>query len=187
MLSERARKVAERIRDGEFRPSFHPLLAEICSEVLGPKVYRCTWCKRVATNPEGLICSCGGEWRYFQNDQYRVASGPMPFTPEVLGEMVRNVWIRWAKLQPNPKESWLVTYHELPEPDKQVDRWIGEEICRATMLFIAATNGSPLNDHESEAKINRIVADVELKIGVGHTAWDMVNPAEIVRAAREAK
>lgn len=47
---------------------------------------------------------------------------------EELGRMVRNIWIVWAKEQPNPKPSWLVPWEELSESDREVDRRIGENL-----------------------------------------------------------
>ena len=47
-----------------------------------------------------------------------------------LGRIVREVWIAWAKEQPAPKPSWLVPYDQLNEPDKEVDRRIGERLAR---------------------------------------------------------
>lgn len=47
---------------------------------------------------------------------------------ERLGQLVRDTWIKWAKEQPNPKPSWLVPWEELSEPDREVDRRIGEAI-----------------------------------------------------------
>lgn len=52
---------------------------------------------------------------------------------EKLGKIVRDTWIEWAKEQPNPKSSWLVEWDGLSEPDKEVDRRIGEAI----MLYVA--------------------------------------------------
>lgn len=40
---------------------------------------------------------------------------------ERIGKLVRDTWIAWAKEQPNPKQSWLVEWDNLPEPDKDVD------------------------------------------------------------------
>ena len=45
-----------------------------------------------------------------------------------LGRIVREVWIKWAKEQPSPKPSWLVPYDQLNEPDREVDRRIGERL-----------------------------------------------------------
>lgn len=60
---------------------------------------------------------------------------------DLLGKKVREVWIEWAKEQPNPKPSWLVPYIQLSEPDKEVDRRIGEALFR--MGIDAATSGLP--------------------------------------------
>ena len=45
-----------------------------------------------------------------------------------LGRRVREIWIVWAREQPNPKASWLVPYDDLTEPEKEVDRRIGAAI-----------------------------------------------------------
>ena len=45
-----------------------------------------------------------------------------------LGRLVREVWIAWAREQPDPKPSWLVPYDQLDEPAKEVDRRIGERL-----------------------------------------------------------
>lgn len=47
---------------------------------------------------------------------------------ETLGQIVRAAWIKWAKTQPNPKESWFTSWDELSEEDKEADRQIGETI-----------------------------------------------------------
>ena len=49
---------------------------------------------------------------------------------ENLGKLVRAVWIAWAKEQPDPKPSWLVPWEGLNEPDKEVDRLIGERLAQ---------------------------------------------------------
>jgi len=49
---------------------------------------------------------------------------------EILGQLVRSVWIAWAKEQSDPKPSWLVEWDGLSEPDKEVDRRIGEAVAR---------------------------------------------------------
>lgn len=57
---------------------------------------------------------------------------------DALGKQVREVWRKWARTQPNPKESWLVPYEELSETDKEADRMIGEALffegVKATLL-----------------------------------------------------
>jgi len=47
---------------------------------------------------------------------------------DALGRRVREVWIEWAKTQPNPKPSWVVPYDELDEADKEADRCIGSAL-----------------------------------------------------------
>lgn len=56
-------------------------------------------------------------------DDYRV-----PSDRESLGQMVRRAWVEWAGEQENPKPSWLVPWERLPEPDREVDRRIGETL-----------------------------------------------------------
>lgn len=65
------------------------------------------------------------------------ANRPIP-DREILGQHVRKVWIMWAKNQPDPKASWLVPWRDMKEEDKEVDRQIGEEIARLTLLCDAA-------------------------------------------------
>ncbi len=45
-----------------------------------------------------------------------------------LGRRVREIWVEWAKRQPNPKPSWLASYDELSEADKEADRCIGSAL-----------------------------------------------------------
>ncbi len=47
---------------------------------------------------------------------------------EALGRLVRDEWIAWAREQDNPKPSWLAPWEELSEPDREVDRRIGERL-----------------------------------------------------------
>lgn len=55
---------------------------------------------------------------------------------EFLGRLVRKVWIDWAREQPSPKPSWLVPWDGLSEPDREVDRRIGEQVASvATALM----------------------------------------------------
>jgi hypothetical protein len=59
---------------------------------------------------------------------------------DALGQHVRAVWIAWAREQPNPKPSWLVPWSGLSEPDREVDRMIGEALYKRG--FDAATKAS---------------------------------------------
>lgn len=47
---------------------------------------------------------------------------------ERLGRIVREEWRAWAREQPSPKPSWLVPWEGLSEPDREVDRRIGERL-----------------------------------------------------------
>jgi hypothetical protein len=47
---------------------------------------------------------------------------------EKLGQRVRRQWVKWAREQEDPKESWLAPWEELDEPMKEVDRRIGEAV-----------------------------------------------------------
>lgn len=53
------------------------------------------------------------------------------FDREALGRWVRDVWITWAREQPEPKPSWLAPWEALTEPEREVDRRIGEELATA--------------------------------------------------------
>jgi hypothetical protein len=48
-------------------------------------------------------------------------------TSDQLGEAVRAEWVSWAAEQPDADQhpGWLTPWHELPERDRQVDRYIG--------------------------------------------------------------
>jgi hypothetical protein len=63
-----------------------------------------------------------------------------PAHREFLGQLVRMEWVKWAREQPNPKPSWLTPWHELTEPEREVDRRIGERIYR---MAIGALYASP--------------------------------------------
>jgi hypothetical protein len=45
-----------------------------------------------------------------------------------LGRVVRRVWVHWAARQPAPKASWLVGWEQLSEPEREVDRRIGQTV-----------------------------------------------------------
>ena len=52
---------------------------------------------------------------------------------ELLGRMVREAWVAWAKTQPNAKESWLVPWENLDEAQKEADRCIGDAVWRVAV------------------------------------------------------
>ena len=69
---------------------------------------------------------------------------------EQLGRLVRETWVAWAKEQPTAKPSWLVPWEELQEPDKEVDRRIGEAV-RADVL---GKESNAANQAPSVAKVD---------------------------------
>lgn len=50
---------------------------------------------------------------------------------ELAGRLVRQVWVEWAREQPNPKPSWLTPWEELDEGQREVDMRIGEALFTA--------------------------------------------------------
>lgn len=78
---------------------------------------------------------------------------PRPIRPSIHsrerdlgGRLVRQAWVRWAASQADPKPSWLVSYDDLDESDKEADRQIAEALWAAQDNYIA----------ELEAKLERI-------------------------------
>lgn len=55
-------------------------------------------------------------------------SDAAPLDREELGRLVRTTWVKWAREQPSPKPSWLLPWGCLNEPDREVDRRIGEAV-----------------------------------------------------------
>lgn len=45
---------------------------------------------------------------------------------ELLGRLVRQVWLDWAREQENPKASWLLSWEDLDDGQREVDMRIGE-------------------------------------------------------------
>ena len=47
---------------------------------------------------------------------------------EPLGRIVRETWVAWAKEQPEQKPSWLVSWDELDDGQREVDMRIGSAV-----------------------------------------------------------
>lgn len=62
------------------------------------------------------------------------AMPPQGLDRETLGRKVREAWVFWAKDQPDPKPTWLVSYDDLSDADKEADRMIGEAIAKWALL-----------------------------------------------------
>jgi hypothetical protein len=51
---------------------------------------------------------------------------PDPAEPrELVGRLVRQVWVQWAREQPDPKPSWLLPWEELDDGQREADMRIG--------------------------------------------------------------
>lgn len=49
-------------------------------------------------------------------------------TRELLGRLVRQTWVAWARDQPDWKPSWLTEWDDLDAGQREVDMRIGEDI-----------------------------------------------------------
>lgn len=77
---------------------------------------------------------------------------------ELLGQQVRLIWIAWAEEQPLPKPSWLKPWHELAEPDREVDRRIGERLFAQGQASVPQTVLT--DDHEvCDQRLNDLRAE----------------------------
>lgn len=90
--------------------------------------------------PKNLLPACFNPrppvWSEFMKDLLGKLQPP-PLDAEYreeLGKAVREIWIKWAREQPNPKEAWLLPWDELTEPEKEIDRRIGAQISTGTAM-----------------------------------------------------
>ena len=83
------------------------------------------------------------EWSHYEIEPVSIPAAPVVSTcdREFLGKAVRLEWIAWAGEQANPKPSWLVPWDGLAEPDREVDRRIGERIYRVAAFESARLRG----------------------------------------------
>lgn len=44
---------------------------------------------------------------------------------ELVGRLVRQVWVQWAREQPDPKPSWLLPWEGLDDGQREADMRIG--------------------------------------------------------------
>jgi hypothetical protein len=61
-------------------------------------------------------------------------------TPDELGRVVREAWVAWAQTQPYAKPSWLASYDDLNEADKEADRQIGLAVVRHVLDHLVVTD-----------------------------------------------
>lgn len=86
-----------------------------------------------------------------------VATHPVPDSGEptdpreLLGRWVRQVWVRWASEQDDPKPSWLLGWVELDDGQREVDMRIGEALFEAGRAFAVSGRPSPAVGGANEA------------------------------------
>lgn len=73
------------------------------------------------------------------------------FDREKYGQLVRAVWVRWARTDKNPKPSWLTPWEHLPEHFKEVDRMIGEACARVGASGLGEPSALPPTLAEMDA------------------------------------
>lgn len=68
---------------------------------------------------------------------------------ETLGRLVRETWVAWAQEQPEPKDSWLLEWDDLPEddPQREVDMRIGSAVAAQ------AVADAKLRNERTEARL----------------------------------
>lgn len=116
-----------------------------------------------------------GGGAYWQLDQLQ----PWDNHRDVLGRLVRNAWIRWARTQPHPKPSWLVPYDNLDEADKEADRQIGEAIASAFPPIFRASPPEP--EHNAvpvEAEAQSKILAVFAQWALAHATLDEIADLE---------
>lgn len=111
---------------------------------------------------------------------------------EARGRRVREVWITWARAQPEPKVSWLVPWEELDEPQREVDCRIGSalwgdgfaegmEAGFASAAAVRATRDAEVAALAAAAKA--LLADVDITIDLYSVVLDKTSAFEALRAA----
>ena len=45
---------------------------------------------------------------------------------ELVGRLVRQIWVEWAREQPDARPSWLLPWEELDDGQREVDMRIGD-------------------------------------------------------------
>lgn len=102
---------------------------------IGIKRWTCTTCQPDGEYQANMHEKSTGDPAFLVHDltsgTYTIQVCVCPCHRDKLGEIVRNIWINWARNHPQPKPSWLVPYEQLSESDKEADRCIG-----ATLLSI---------------------------------------------------
>ena len=65
-------------------------------------------------------------------------AAPVALDREALGRRVRTLWVDFARQQPNPKPHHVAPWEDLDEPNREVDRIIGETLTREAVEWAFA-------------------------------------------------
>lgn len=85
---------------------------------------------------------------------------------EHLGRVVHEIWIDWAREQPSSKSSWLAPWEALSEPDREVDRRIGEQ------LFAMGLAAGRAEVQQEAADLRRMLQVVDARARDAEAALD---------------
>lgn len=77
---------------------------------------------------------------------------------EPFGRRLREIWVKWASEQPDPKSSWLLPWDELDDGQKEVDMRMGAALWN--WGFAACMNAMEASLGELEALKSSESADV---------------------------
>ena len=82
---------------------------------------------------------------------------------EFLGKKVREVWITWAREQPDPKPSWLLPWDRLSPADRDVDTRIGTRLANiGRCRYVDIGSGAHQKQlAERDATIERLTAELD--------------------------
>lgn len=97
-----------------------------------------------------------------------------------LGKIVRTVWIEWAKEQSDPKPSWLLSWGEISDADREVDMRIGEALFQRGRMATEMILDSEIRELHSQ----RDAAQVERDEHIASQAL-MAKQFKIMQAEKE--
>jgi hypothetical protein len=103
---------------------------------------------------------------------------------EALGRLVREVWVEWAREQPDPKPSHLVGWDDLDEGNREVDMRIGDALWNMIVPppAVIMRTGRHLSQTDGLCTLYRVTGD-DWK---DHECVGMVKTPEIAQAICEA-
>lgn len=67
-----------------------------------------------------------------------------------LGQVVREAWVTWAEKQPDPKPSWLKSWGEISDAEREADRQIGVAVGKFMLAILQVPSEQGAAAKESE-------------------------------------